>query len=136
MEREEILKELKSIIGRSFQFSDAFIKKCPVYIGVGERPYCRLTQKYLYVSCFKIFSYREDVDEYGVEIKKFPICYNSLYGEFVDKVPLDKLFTSDLNKILADIKYALWWETNVHLPKIQSELEDAKKYEALFKKLE
>lgn len=135
--QDELLAEIRKIVGnKKFTFSEAYIRKSLPTIGVGERPYSTVTRKYVYVSCFLQHNNNEDCTEWGAIIKKFPICYNKTNGSFVDKVELEDLFIADLEKILNDLKFYLWWETCDNLPKVRAEyerlLEIEKKYKTIF----
>ena len=122
--QNKLLADIRKIVGgRKFIFSDAYCNKVHPNIGVGEMPYSIITKKYLYVSCFVIYTNNKDNTEYGSVIKKFPICYQRGTGRFVDKIELEDLFISDLQKILDEIKFYLWWEANVQYPKVKAEYE-------------
>ena len=134
--QDKLLAEIRKIVGnKKFTFSDAYIRKSNPTIGVGERPYSTVTRKYVYVSCFLQRNNNEDCTEWGAIIKKFPICYNKASGSFVDKVELEDLFIADLEKILNDLKFYLWWEMCDNLPKVRAEyerlLEIEKKYKTI-----
>jgi hypothetical protein len=134
MEREEILKQLHDIIGgKKFTFSEAFIKGHVLEIGQG-RPYSVVTKKYLYVSCFAVYKWDEEQQEYGTSIQKFPIFYNRMTGKYVDKVALNDMFTKDLQEVLDMVELALWWEKNIRLPEIQKQLDEVSKYAAIYDK--
>ena len=53
MNREELLTAIRKIVGRKFQFSEAYAKKCGGYptLGANERTYSILTKKYVYIPC-------------------------------------------------------------------------------------
>jgi len=138
MEREEILKEIRNIVGgKTFTFSEDYLNKAghACHCVGQERPYSSITKKYLFVSCFAVYKYDEGAEEYGTSIQKFPIVYNRMTGSFVKKVALDDMFTKDLQKVLDDVKYYLWWEAEVRLPKLQIQLDEAKKYANMFYKM-
>lgn len=131
--QDKLLAEIRKIVGgKKFAFSEAYLKKVYPRIGVGEMSYSIVTKKYVYVSCFLQYNNNEDCTEWGALIKKFPICYRQGSGKFVSKVELEDLFIADLEKILNDIKFYLWWETCENLPKVRAEyerlLEIEKKY--------
>lgn len=135
--QDKLLAEIRKIVGnKKFTFSDAYIRKSNPTIGVGERPYSTITRKYVYVSCFLQHNNNEDCTEWGAVIKKFPITYIKGCGEFVNKVELEDLFSSDLEKILNELKFYLWWEVSDNLPKVRAEyerlLEIEKKYKTIF----
>ena len=130
MNKEELLNTIRAIIGsKKFEFSEAFIKKSGIpTIGRGDRPYYSVTKKYVYVECYAVYTFNESGEEYGYDIRKFPICYNRSEGTFAHKLPLVDLFTTDLEKILKDIKFFLWWENSVHKMEIQKELDKCESY--------
>ena len=122
--QNKILADIRKIVGgKKFTFSDAYIRKVHPKIGVGNREYATITKKYIYVSCFLRYGWNEDRSEYGALIERFPICYQKGCGKFTDKVELEDLFVSDLEKILDELKYYLWWESCVNLPKVRAEYE-------------
>ena len=104
--QDKLLADICKIVGsKKFTFSDAYINKVHPRVGVGEMSYSTITRKYVYVSCFLQYGNNEDCTEWGALIKKYPVYYtNKCGGKFVNKVPLTDLFTSDLEKILEDIK--------------------------------
>ena len=134
--QDKLLADIRKIVGgKKFTFSDAYIKKVHPRIGEGERDYGTITKKYIYVSCFLQHNNNEDCTEWGAIIKKFPICYNRATGSFVEKVELEDLFISDLEKILDEIKFYLWWESCVNLPKARAEYERLTECEAKYNKM-
>ena len=137
MNKEELLNAIRAIIGsKKFEFSDAYIKKSGTpTIGRGDRPYYTITKKYVYVECYAVYTFNESGEEYGYDIRKFPICYNRSEGTFVHKLPLVDLFTTDLEKILKDIQFFLWWENNVHKTEIQKELDKCESYSKAYSKM-
>ena len=135
--QNKLLADIRKIVGgKKFVFSDAYIKKVHPRIGVGERDYCTITKKYIYVSCFLQHSNNEDNTEYGAIIKKFPICYQRGCGSFVEKVELEDLFIVDLDKILRELKFYLWWEANVRMPNVRAEYEKLQELYSKYAKLE
>lgn len=138
--QDKLLADICKIVGnKKFTFSDAYINKVHPKVGVGEMSYSTITRKYVYVSCFLQHNNNEDCTEWGALIKKYPICYNRCSGKFVNKVPLTDLFTSDLEKILEEIKFYLWWESCENLPKVRVEynrlIEIADKYNKMVEDL-
>ena len=137
---DKLLSDIRKIVGnKKFTFSDEYAKRVYPCIGVGDRLYTSVTKTYVYVNCFVQYSTNKDLNEYGAYIKKFPICYQRGSGEFVKKVALKDLFIEDLEKILNDLKFYLWWQAEVKLPKIKEEYEKAlacqKEYEKMLKNL-
>ena len=134
--QDKLLADIRKIVGgKKFTFSDVYCNKVHPNIGIGERPYSTITKKYIYVSCFLQHNNNEDCTEWGAIIKKFPICYKRTSGSFVEKVELGDLFISDLEKILDEIKFYLWWESCVNLPKVRAEYERLIECEAKFNKM-
>lgn len=138
MDKKEIIEAIRAIIGgKKFEFSEAFTKKCKHNLTIGrqDRPYHAVTKKYVYCPCFAVYKYNEEADEMGYDIRKYPIVYNRFDGKCMDKLELEDLFTSDLKKILEDIKFFLWWETCVHKLEIQKELEKCEVYNKPYQKM-
>ena len=134
--QNKLLADIRKIVGgKKFTFSDAYIKKVHPKIGIGCMSYGTITKKYIYVSCFLQHNNNEDCTEWGAIIKKFPIYYKRASGSFVDKVELEDLFISDLEKILDEIKFYLWWESCVNLPKARAEYERLTECEAKYNKM-
>lgn len=134
--QEKLLADIRKIVGgKRFNFSDAYLKNFHPKIGVGERPINGITKKYVYVSCFLQHSNNEDNTEYGAIIKRFPVCYQRGCGSFVDKVELEDLFISDLEKILRELKFYLWWEACVRLPKVKAQYDEVLEYEKKYNKM-
>ena len=137
MNKEELIKTIATIIGsKKFEFSDAYVKKSGMpTIGRSERPYWCVTKKYVYVECYAVYWYNEALEEYGYDIRKYPICYRKGEGIFAHKIELKDLFTTDLEKILKDIQFFLWWESNVHKMEIQKELDKCESYSKAYSKM-
>lgn len=137
--QDKLLADICKIIGsKKFTFSDAYINKVHPRVGVGEMSYSTITKKYVYVSCFLQYNNNKDCTEWGAFIKKYPLCYNrfsGFSGKFVNKVPLTDLFTSDLEKILEEIKFYLWWESRENLPKVRAEYNRLIEIEAKYNKM-
>ena len=138
MDKKEIVEAIRGIIGgKKFEFSEAFTKKCKHSLTLGrqDRPYYAVTKKYVYCPCFAVYKYNEEAEEMGYDIRKYPVVYNRYDGKCMDKLELEDLFTSDLKKILEDIKFFLWWETCVHKLEIQKELEKCEVYDKPYQKM-
>ena len=131
--QQKLLAELRKIVGRGFECSDAYLAQCRWEcnrIGKGERRFGKITKKYVYVPCRAIYTTNEENTEYGAEILKYSVCTTS--GN-TDKIALEDLYVKDLEKILDDIKFALWWETQ-RMAKIEIEKAECQKYVDLFNK--
>lgn len=136
MNREELLASIRRIVGnKTFEFSKAYVKKCGKYPTLGEedRQYTALTKKYLYINCRVTCGWNADETERGAFFHSYSL-YRGV-GEEVRRVELKQLFTKDLEKILNDIVFFLYWERDEHLPRIMKEYEDTKKYNDILEKL-
>ena len=132
--QQNLLAELRKIVGRGFVFSEAYLKQCHYdcnRIGEGERQFGKVTKKYVYVPCRAIYTTNNDGTEYGARILKYSVC--TTQGN-TDKIALEDLYVKDLEKIINDIKFALWWEKDVRMKKIEAEMADCQKYVDLFNK--
>ena len=89
--------------------------------------------KYVYIGCRAIFTTNEENTAYGAVIRKYPICKVPSF-QIVNRIALEDLFVKDLEKIVNDIKFALWWEKDVRMKQLQAEMEECKKYTDLFDK--
>lgn len=131
--QQKLLAELRKIVGRGFECSEAYLKQCNWEcnrIGKGGRRFGKITKKYVYVSCRAIYTTNEENTEYGAEILKYSVC--TTQGN-TDKIALEDLFVCDLEKILKDVKFALWWETE-RMKKIEAEKVECQKYVDLYNK--
>ena len=133
--QQNLLAELRKIVGRGFECSEAYMKQCKWEanrIGEQDIRYGKVTKKYVYIGCRAIYTTNEENTEYGAVIREYPICKVPSY-QIVNKIALEDLFVKDLEKIVTDIKFALWWE-NERLKKIKTEMEECQKYVDMFKK--
>jgi len=131
--QQNLLAELRKIVGRGFDFSKAYLEKCDYEcnrIGNGKVRYGRITKKYVYVSCSVMYAANDEETEYGAHIGKYTIYRNY----HTDKIALEDLFVCDLEKIVNDIKFALWWEKDVRMKKLAAEMADCDKYVKLLEK--
>ena len=136
MNREELLAEIRKLVGnKKFTYSDAYIKQINGTPTIGDdgRRYNAITKKYLFIECWGVYGFSDG--EYGWKFRRYPIYYSRGSGENIKKVPLEEVFTSDLEKIYDDILFFLWWEKNFHLPKIKAELDECQKYVKMLDKL-
>lgn len=136
MNREELLTAIRKIVGRKFQFSEAYAKKCGGYptLGANERTYSILTKKYVYIPCRVTFG-RNAEGEVGAYFHRYSL-YKYFEGVVITKIEYERLFTKDLLKIYNDLLFYLWWEKSVRLPKIENEYIECKKYADIFDKIE
>ena len=135
MSKQKIIDEIRQIVGnKKFTFSEAYIKQCGCWptIGENDREFGSITRKYVTCRCYAIYCYDKERDDYGYKINRFPVC--GCHKEYIkDRLELEDLFTADLQKILDEIKYYLWWEANVRLPRISADFNEAMKYAKLYK---
>ena len=131
--QQNLLTELRKIVGRGFKFSEAYMKQCDFNcnrIGEQDIRYGNVTKKYVYIGCRAIYTTNEENTEYGAVIRKYSVC--TTHGN-TNKVALEDLFVKDLEKIVADIKFALWWE-NQRMKKIKAEMEECQKFVDMYNK--
>ena len=132
--QQSLLTKLRKIVGRGFNFSEAYLKQCHYdcnRIGEQEIRYGKITKQYVYIGCRAIYTTNDEGTEYGARIRKYSV--NTRQGE-TRKIALEDLFVCDLEKILHDIEFALWWEKDVRMKKLQTEMADCQKYVDLFNK--
>ena len=132
--QQNLLAELRKLVGRGFDFSKAYMKQCDYdcnRIGEQEIRYGRITKKYVYIGCRAIYTTNDEETEYGARIRKYSVCTRQ--GE-TNKIALEDLFVCDLEKIVNDIKLALWWEKGVRLKRLEAEMTECQKYVTLFNK--
>ena len=132
--QQKLLAELRKIVGRGFECSEAYLKQCKYEanrIGEQEIRYGKITRQYVYIGCRAIYTTNDEGTEYGARIRKYSVCTNQ--GN-TNKIALEDLFVKDLEKIVNDIKFALWWEKVVRLKKLEEEMTECQKYVSLFDK--
>ena len=132
--QQSLLAKLRKIVGRGFNFSEAYLKQCKYdcnRIGEQEIRYGKITKQYVYIGCRAIYTTNDEGTEYGARIRKYSVCTRQ--GE-TNKIALEDLFVCDLEKILHDIEFALWWEKGHRLKYLEAEMADCQKYVALFNK--
>jgi len=131
--QQKLLAELRKIVGRGFECSEAYLKQCKWEcnrIGEQEMRFGKVTKKYVYIGCRAIYDTNAEGTEYGARIRKYSVC--TTQGN-TDKIALEDLFVCDLEKILNDIKFALLWET-YRMKRIEAEKAECQKYVDLFNK--
>lgn len=132
--QQKLLAELRKIVGRGFECSKAYMKQCKYEanrIGEQEIRYGKITKQYVYIGCRAIYTTNDERTEYGARIRKYSVCTNQ--GN-TNKIALEDLFVKDLEKIVNDIKFALWWEKVVRLKKLEEEMTECQKYVSLLDK--
>jgi len=132
--QQKLLAELRKLVGRGFECSKAYLKQCKYEanrIGEQEIRYGKITKQYVYIGCRAIYTTNDEGTEYGARIRKYSVC--TCQGE-TNKIALEDLFVCDLEKIVNDIKFALWWEKVVRMKKLEAEMTECQKYVSLFDK--
>jgi len=138
--QKKLLADIRKIVGgKTFRYSEAYLKKAGYEvnrIGKGERRVSVITKKYVYVNCHVYYETNNDNTEFGAYICKYPVCQRVQIGKNVTKVELEDLFVEDLEKVRNDLYFALWWEANERMPKIQAQLKECEQYAKLFNKVD
>ena len=134
--QQNLLAELRKIVGKGFEFSDAYMEQCDFNcnrISEQEIRYGKVTNKYVYIGCRAIYTTNDEHTEYGAVIRKYPIC-KVPSNQIVKKIALEDLFVCDLEKIVNDIKIALSWEME-RMNRLKAEIIECQKYVDLFNKI-
>lgn len=133
--KEKLLNELRSIVkNKKLMFPTEYINKSMPKIGVGGRGIFGVSRKYVFVNCWAEPCVNEQ-GEHGLAIKKYPLIsarYREGVGKVVDKVSLDDLFTEDIEHLLQEVKYFIWLQTQVELPKLESRLKELREYKKMY----
>ena len=139
--QQSLLAELRSIVGnKTLEFSDAYIKARKDVrhtLGGDSRVYFGVTRQSVMCPCRVVYSNDPLNKEYGAYIKKYSL-FKYFDGQNVKKIALEDLFVKDLEQVVNDIKFFLYWEANVHFPQIKKEYEETlalkEKYDKLIEK--
>ena len=127
--QQSLLAELRRIVGnKKLEFSNAYIKARKGEYhrlgGVGnDMVYYGVTRQSVMCPCRVVYTNNEDCTEYGANIRKYSL-YKYFDGQIVKKIALEDLFVKDLEKVVEDIKFFLYWEANVHFPQIKREYDE------------
>ena len=137
--QQSLLAELRSIVGnKKLEFSDAYIKarknQRHTLGGINERPYYGVTRKSVMCPCRVVYSNDPTNQEYGAYIKRYSL-YKYFDGQNVKKIALEDLFVADLEQVVNDIKFFLFWEANVHLSQIKKEYDECIAFKEKYSKL-
>lgn len=139
--QQSLLAELRKIIGnKSLEFSNAYInaRKGKTYPTLGiagsEMNYYGVTRHSVMCPCRVVYSNDPLNKEYGAYIKKYSL-YKYFDGQNVKKIALEDLFVSDLEQIVTDIKFFLWWEANEHYPRLNKEYNECLALKAKYDKI-
>ena len=138
--QETLLAELRRIVGnKKLMFSDSYIKaRCDKYPTLGavgsEMNYYGISRKYVFCPCRVLYSANEDNTEIGAYVRKYSL-YKYYQGQVVKKIDLEDLFVKDLEQVLADIKFFLWWEAESHFPSVEALYKETLAYKDKYEKL-
>lgn len=127
--QQSLLTELRSIVGnKKLEFSNAYIKaRNGKYHRLGsignDMTYYGVTRQSVMCSCRVVYSNDPLNKEYGAYIKKYSL-YKYFDGQNVKKIALEDLFVKDLEQVVNDIKFFLYWEANVHFAQIKKEYDE------------
>lgn len=135
--QQSLLAELRKIVGnKSLEFSNAYINaRKGEYHTIGDsRNYFGVTRKSVLCPCRVVYSNDPLNKEYGAYIKKYSL-YKYFDGQNVKKIALEDLFVSDLEQIVTDIKFFLWWEANEHYPRLNKEYNECLALKAKYDKI-
>ena len=141
--QQRLLAELRKIVGnKKLEFSNAYIHaRKGEYHRLGsvgnDMVYHGVTRQSVMCPCRVVYSNDPTNQEYGAYIKKYSL-YKYFDGQNVKKIALEDLFVKNLEQVVNDIKFFLFWEANVHFPQIKKEYEETlalkEKYDKLIEK--
>jgi len=135
--QQSLLAELRKIVGnKSLEFSNAYINaRKGEYHTIGDsRNYFGVTRKSVLCPCRVVYSTDPLNKEYGAYIKKYSI-YKYFDGQNVKKIALEDLFVKDLEQVVTDIKFFLWWEAQSHFPSVEKLYKETLAYKEKYEKL-
>ena len=139
--QQSLLAELRSIVGnKKLEFSNAYIKARKGEYhrlgGVGnDMTYHGVTRQSVMCPCRVVYTNNEDFTEYGANIRRYSL-YKYFDGQNVQKIALEDLFVADLEQVVNDIKFFLFWEANVHFPQIKKEYDECVALKEKYSKFE
>jgi hypothetical protein len=139
--QQSLLAELRSIVGnKKLEFSNAYIKaRKGEYHRLGsvgnDMIYYGVTRQSVMCPCRVVYSNDPLNKEYGAYIKKYSL-FKYFDGQNVKKIALEDLFVKDLEQVVNDIKFFLYWEANVHFPQIKKEYDECIAFKEKYSKFE
>lgn len=137
--QQSLLAELRSIVGnKKLEFSNAYIKarKGEYHtLGGDSRVYFGVTRQSVMCPCRVVYSNDPLNKEYGAYIKKYSL-FKYFDGQNVKKIALEDLFVFDLEQVVNDIKFFLYWEANVHFPHVKKEYDECVALKEKYSKFE
>ena len=134
MEREQMIKTIRDLVGSKIVFPDNYDR----IVAIGEdRPVVSITKKYVYlgVECFIRRKFDDDYTEMH-DVQRIPLFLTEYrFDEWTDcKVELDKLTTHDLETLYEAIKAYFQWCIE-RIPELQKELDGCLKLQARYNKV-
>jgi len=134
MEREQMIKAIRDLVGSKIVFADDYDSR----IAIGEdRPVVSVTKKYVYLGCECLIRQMFDDDYTEMHnVQRIPLFLNRYrFNEWTDcKVELDKLTTHDLETLYEAIKAYFQWRIE-RIPELQKELDECLKFQTKYKKV-
>ena len=133
MEREQMIKAIRDLVGGKIVFADDYDSR----IAIGEdRPVVSITKKYVYLGCECFIRRRFDDHTEMHIVQRIPLFLNRYrFDDWTDcKVELDKLTTHDLETLYEAIKAYFQWKISC-IPELQKELDECLKFQTKYKKV-
>jgi hypothetical protein len=133
MEREQMIKAIRDLVGSKIVFADDYNSR----IAIGEdRPVVSVTKKYVYLGCECLIRRRFDIRTEVHHVQRIPLFLNRYrFDDWTDcKVELDKLTTHDLETLYEAIKAYFQWCIE-RIPELQKELDECLKFQTKYKKV-
>ena len=133
MEREQMIKAIRDLVGSKMVFADDYDSR----IAIGEdRPVVSITKKYVYLGCECFIRRRFDDHTEVHHVQRIPLFLNRYrFDDWTDcKVELDKLPTHNLETLYEAIKAYFQWCIE-RIPELQKELDECLKFHTKYKKV-
>lgn len=133
MEREQMIKTIRDLVGSKIVFPDNYDRR----VAIGEdRPVVSITKKYVYLGCECLIRRRFDIRTEVHHVQRIPLFLNRYrFDDWTDcKVELDKLTTHDLETLYEAIKTYFQWCIE-RIPELQKELDECLKFQTKYKKV-
>ena len=133
MNKEELVKAIKAIVGRRLVFPEEYTN----LPSIGEsRQIAGFTQKYVYLNskCLVKTVFSEQDDDYVKVVRRIPVC-GTLYGVIDSKVELDELTQVDLQAIYNGLTEFIAWAT-AEMVEIRKKAAEYQRYADKYKILE
>lgn len=133
MNKEELVKAIKAIVGRRLVFPEEYTS----LPSIGEsRQIAGFTQKYVYLNskCLVKTVFSEQDDDYVKVVRRIPVC-GTLYGVIDSKVELEDLTQIDLQTIYNGLTEFIAWAT-AEMVEIRKKAAEYQRYADKYKILE